>query len=71
MTATVSPGCGMRIFKAVHGAGQRLSQRSVLQRNVVENMEGILGHDAGRDADELGIGAVVEEQVVAEVFLAA
>ncbi len=63
-------GVRARIFKAVHGAGQRLSKRSVLQRNVVENVEGILGNDTSRDADELGIGAVVEEQIVAEVFLA-
>ena len=69
MTATVSPGCGSRIFKAMHGAGQRLSQRGVLQRNVIGNVQGVLGDDARRNADELSIGAVVEEQVVAEVFL--
>jgi ribosomal protein L35 len=55
----------------VHRAGQRLGQRRVLQRHVVRHMQRILGHDAGRDADELGIGAVVEEQIVAEVLLAA
>jgi hypothetical protein len=34
-------------------------------------MQCILGDNAGRDADELGISAVVEEQIVAEIFLTA
>src|ERR1019366_1553633 len=33
--------------------------------------EGIFRHDARRNADELGVGSIVEEQVVAEVLLAA
>ena len=71
MTATVSPGRGLRILKAVHRAGQRLGQRRVLQRHMVRNMKRILGHDARGNADELGVSAVVEEQVVAEILLAA
>ena len=64
---------GMRsgIFKAVDRAGQRLGQSRVFQGDVVGNVEGILGYDASRNADEFGISAVVEEQIVAEVFLAA
>ena len=71
MTATVSPGRGSRILKSVHGAGQRLSQRGVLQRHMIGNMKRVLGDDARGNADELGVGAVVEEQIVAEILLAA
>ena len=53
----------------MHGAGQRLSERGVLERNVIGNVQRVFGDDAGRDADELGVRAVVEEQVVAEIFL--
>ncbi len=61
----------MRIFKPMHRAGQRLGERRVLQRHMFRHMERVLGHDARGNADELGIGAVVEEQIVAEIFLAA
>ena len=71
MTATVSPRMRARIFKPVHRAGQRLGQRGMLQRNVIGNTERVLGDDARRNANEFGIGAVVEQQVVAEVLLAA
>src|SRR5271157_4225014 len=54
-------GVRARVLKAMHRAGQRL---------MIRYMQRILGHDAGRDANELGIGAVVEEQIVAEVLLA-
>jgi hypothetical protein len=64
-------GARARILKSMHRAGQRLGQRSVLQRHVVGNMERVLFHNPRRNADELGVGAVVEQQVVAEVFLAA
>ena len=36
-----------------------------------EDAKGVLGDDARRDANVLGIGAIVEEQIVAEVFLVA
>ena len=42
-------GARMRVFKAVHGAGQRLGERCVLQRHVIGNDEGILGDDALRE----------------------
>ena len=64
-------GMRVRVFKAMHRACQRLSERRVLQRHVVWDVKGILGHDASRNANELGVGAVVEEQIVAEVLLAA
>ena len=62
-------GTRARVLKSMHCASQRFGQRRVLQRNVIRHVKRILGHDAGRDAYELGIGAVVEEQIVAEVFL--
>ncbi len=59
------------ILESVHGAGQRLSQRRMLQRHVVRHDERVLGDDALGNADELGVSAVVEEQIVAEILLAA
>ena len=50
-------------------AREGLSERGVLQRNVIRNPKRVFGHDAGRNADELGVCAVVEEQIVAEVLL--
>ena len=38
---------------------------------MIRHKQRILGHDAGWNANELGIGAIVEEQIVAEIFLAA
>src|SRR5947207_9687057 len=57
------------IEKAMDGASQGFSECGVLQGNVAGNNERVLGNDAGRDADELCICAVVEEQVVAEILL--
>jgi hypothetical protein len=54
----------------MHRAGQRLGQRRVLQRHVLRHKQRILGHNARRNADELRISAVVEEQIVAQVLLA-
>jgi hypothetical protein len=62
---------GMGVFESVHGAGEWLSECGVLKRDVVGDFEGVFGDDALGDADELGIGAVIEEEIVAEVFLAA
>ena len=63
-------GMGAGVLKPMYGASQRLSERGVLERHVIGNVQGVLGNDARRDADELGVGAVVEEQIVAEIFLA-
>ncbi len=63
-------GMGAGIFESMDGAGERLSERGVLQRNVVGNVKRVLGDDARGDADELSVGAVVEEQIVAEILLA-
>jgi hypothetical protein len=59
------------IEKSMDGASERFSECGVLERNVVRDDERVLGDDAGGDADELGISAVVEEQVVAEILLPA
>ncbi len=64
-------GARTRIFKAMYRAGQRLSQRCMLQRYMIGNMQRVLGDDARRDANEFRISAVVEEQIVAKVFLTA
>jgi hypothetical protein len=53
------------------GASERFSECGVLEWNVVRDDERVLGDNAGRNADELGISAVVEEQVVAEILLPA
>ena len=59
------------IFNAVDGAGQRLGERGVLQRDAVGNAKRVFGDDARGNADVLGVCAVVEEQIVAEIFLVA
>ena len=41
----------------------------MLKRNVIGNVQRVFGDDARRNADELSIGAVVEEQIVTEIFL--
>ncbi len=60
---------GPRLLQAAHYAGQRFGQRRMLQGQTLRDNERVLGHDAGRDADVLGVSAVVEEQVLAQVFL--
>jgi len=59
----------VRILKAMHSAGQRLSQRGVFQGHMIGHMKSIFGHNTRRDANELGIGTVVEEQLVAKILL--
>jgi len=43
----------------------------VFQRNESGNVHGVLLDDARGDADVFGIGSVVEEQIFAEILLAA
>ena len=62
---------GTRVFKPVDSAGQRFCKRRVLQGNVIGNTQGVFCHDARRDANELGVGAVIEKQVVAKILLTA
>ena len=64
-------GARARVLEAMHRTGQRLGQRRVLQRDVIRYMERILCRDARRNADELGVSAVIEEQIVAEILLRA
>ena len=71
MMATMSPLRGRGILKPVHGAGQRLGERGVLQRHILRNDESVLRDDARGNLDELRIGAVVEDQIVAKILLAA
>ena len=70
MTTMVSPGCAPVSFEPLHHAGERLGERGVLQRHAVRDQQRVLLHDARGDAHVLGVGAVVEEQVFAEVLLA-
>src|SRR5258708_37662851 len=59
-----------RILKPVNRAGQRLSQCRMLERHMIRNMQCILGNDAGWNADEFRIRSIIEEQIVAKIFLA-
>ena len=60
-----------RFLEAAHHACQRFHQRRVLIADLVGNQVGIALHDARRNADVLRIGAVVEQQVLAEILEAA
>jgi len=55
----------------MHGAGQRLSESCMLQGHIFRDNECVLGHDALGNADELCIGAIVEEEIVAKILLVA
>ncbi len=58
------------VLEPVDGAGQGLGERGVFERHVLRNDERVLGDDAFGNLDEFGISAVVEEQIVAKIFLA-
>ncbi len=62
-------GRGARLFEAADDAGEGFGEGSVLEGDVVGDTQGVLLDDARRDADEFGVGTVVEEKVVAEVLL--
>jgi len=62
-------GMSARLFEAADDAGKGFGEGCVFERDGFGNLEGILFDDACRDAKELGVGAVVEEEVVAEVLL--
>jgi hypothetical protein len=59
-----------RLFEAAQDAGQGFGEGGVLEGDGVGDREGVFFDDACGDADELGVGTVVEEEVVAEVLLA-
>ena len=60
-----------RFLKTAHHAGQGFHQGRILIADFVGNQVSIALHDAGRNADVLGVGAVVEKQVLAEILQAA
>src|SRR5581483_3185962 len=62
---------GVRFFQAADDAGQRLDDGRFLHGHLRRNHQHVLLDDAARNLDELGVGAVVEQQVFAEVFLVA
>jgi len=55
----------------MHRTSQWFRQRRVFQRNMVRNMQRVLGHNPRRYADEFRISSIVEEQVVTKILLAA
>jgi hypothetical protein len=59
------------IFKAVQSASQRLGERGMFERNAGWNAEGVSGDDFGRDAYVFRVGAVIEEELFAEILLGA
>jgi len=64
-------GAGSRFLKTAHDTRQRFHQGRILIADFVGNKVCIALHDARREADVLGIGAVVEEQVLAQILQAA
>ena len=67
----VVAGPHVGLFQAAQHAGQRFDQRRILIADVRRNLVRIALDDAGRNADVLGVGAVVEQQILAEVLQAA
>ena len=59
-----------RFLKTAHHTRQWFHQSRILIADSVGNEVCIALHDAGRDADVLGVSAVVEEQVLAEILQA-
>src|SRR5579884_3398478 len=41
----------------------------MLERNVIGNVQSVLRNNARRDTDVLRVSAIVEQQIVAEIFL--
>src|SRR5208283_798292 len=50
-------------------AGQRLGHGGVNERDVVGNFDHVFADDAAGNADEFRIGAVIEQQILAKVWL--
>ena len=61
---------GTALFQAADDAGERFSEGGVFKRSGGGDGEGVFGDDTGGDADVLGVGSVVEEEILAEVLLA-
>ncbi len=60
-------GLNAGFLDAAQNAGQRLDHGGVEKGDVIGNLQQVLADDAPRDAHVLGVGAVVEEQVLAEI----
>ena len=71
MTATVSPGRRAALLQAAHHARQRLHQRGILIADVRRNSYMFFWTIRCGDADVFGVGSVIEQQILAEIFLAA
>ncbi len=69
MTVTVSPVASAGVVQAVDHAGERLHQRRIGVGDTRRDEVGIALDDARRDANVLGIRAVVKEQIFAEIGL--
>src|SRR5579871_6406352 len=64
-------GPDLRFTETMHNAGERFSQRSMLEGEFFRNKERVLLDDARRDSEVLSVGPVVEEQIVTEILLPA
>src|SRR5439155_22180511 len=58
------------LFEAPQHASQRLHQRGVLIADVFRDLVGVALDDAGGNANVFGVGAVIEQDVFAQILLA-
>ena len=63
--ADLDPG----FMQAAQNAGQRLGHRGILEAHIRRHDEHIGFHNAARNPDVLGVGAIVEQQIFAKVQL--
>ena len=61
---------GRRLGKATNNAGEGLGEGSVFELDIGGDMERVFLDDTGGDAQVLGVSAVIEEEIVAQVLLA-
>ncbi len=54
-------------MQAAQNTGQRLGHRGILEAHMGRHDKHIGFHDAPRNPDVLGIGAIIEQQIFAEV----
>ena len=64
-------GADFHLMNAAQHAGERLDKRGAAVIDGVRHLEHVFHDDAAGDAEIFGVGTVVEEQVFAEIFLAA
>ena len=63
------PGAQLDVFDPLHHASQGLDQRRVTKSGLRLEPQQVLLHEPRRDNNRLGVGAVQEQQIVAQVFL--